>query len=224
MFLKKKMTMLLGSMFMATALMSSPVFADEKLVTADVNTYANIRSEGSMSGSIIGSFAKGETAEVVSTGDSWTQIRTEDGVVGYVYSDLLKSTSEAAEESSEDTSSSSSYTRYNATAEEVNLLGAIIQCEAGGESYEGKVAVGAVVLNRVDSSSFPSTISDVIYQSGQFTPASSGSLSSVLSSGVRSDCIEAAKAALNGENPVEGCLYFRSGKRSGIVIGNQTFR
>lgn len=106
---------------------------------------------------------------------------------------------------------------------ELALLAAIIQCEAGGESYTGKVAVGAVVMNRVRSGSFPSTITDVIYQGGQFSPVASGGLSSVLASGARSDCYEAAQAALNGENPVGGCLYFNSGHGRGVQIGNQHF-
>ncbi|MGN0362742.1 MAG: cell wall hydrolase [Bilifractor sp.] len=107
--------------------------------------------------------------------------------------------------------------------EDVQLLAALIHCEAGGESYTGKVAVGAVVLNRVNSSAFPNTISEVIYQSGQFTPASSGALASALASGVDADCYAAAKDALGGVNPVGSCLYFHAGGGSGLTIGNQTF-
>ena len=66
--------------------------------------------------------------------------------------------------------------------EEENLLAALIYCEAGGEPYEGQVAVGAVVLNRVRSSSFPNSIEEVIYQSGQFGPAVTGKLGRVLAS------------------------------------------
>lgn len=58
-----------------------------------------------------------------------------------------------------------------ASTDEVTLLAAIIQCEAGNEIYEGQVAVGAVVMNRVRSGSYPSSIYEVIYQSGQFPPA-----------------------------------------------------
>ena len=103
----------------------------------------------------------------------------------------------------------------------------------GGQKAGGKkkwllllaavVAVGAVVLNRVRSSAFPNTISEVVYQSGQFTPASSGILAQTLAQGADSDCYEAARAALNGENPVGGCLYFNSGYGQGIQIGNQHF-
>ena len=103
------------------------------------------------------------------------------------------------------------------------MLAALIECEAGGESYTGKVAVGAVVLNRVRSGSFPNSISEVIYQSGQFSPVSSGKFQNVLSRGARSDCYEAASAALAGENPVGELSVFQQWFRRGIQIGNQHF-
>lgn len=106
---------------------------------------------------------------------------------------------------------------------DLDLLAAIIQCEAGGESYTGKVAVGACVLNRMESGSFPDTISDVIYQSGQFTPAMTGSLDQTLAEGARADCYEAAQAALAGENPIGDLLFFHAGGGDGLTIGNQTF-
>ena len=59
-------------------------------------------------------------------------------------------------------------------------MAAIIYCEAGAEPYQGKVAVGAVIMNRVRSSRFPNTISGVIYQKGQFGPAITGKLGRVL--------------------------------------------
>ena len=65
--------------------------------------------------------------------------------------------------------------------------------------------------------------SAVVYQGGQFSPVSNGSLSRTLANGARSDCYEAAQAALNGENPVGNCLYFNSGSGKGIQIGNQHF-
>lgn len=104
------------------------------------------------------------------------------------------------------------------------LLGAIIQCEAGGESYEGKLAVGSVIMNRVKSSYFPNTISGVIYQSGQFSPVASGRLAYVLQTGVDSSCLQAAQEVMNG-NITIGCLYFRAnnGIISGTVIGNHVF-
>ena len=85
------------------------------------------------------------------------------------------------------------------------------------------VAVGAVVMNRVYSSSFPNSISEVIYQSCQFTPASSGVLASALANGVPSTCYDAAVAAMNGENPVGSALYFNTGSGKGIKIGAHQF-
>lgn len=104
------------------------------------------------------------------------------------------------------------------------LLGAIIQCEAGGESYEGKLAVGSVVLNRVKSSYFPNTISGVIYQSGQFSPVVSGRLAYRLEAGVNNSCLQAAQEVLNGRVTLS-CLYFRTntGAIQGTVIGNHVF-
>lgn len=119
-------------------------------------------------------------------------------------------------EAAEDTSSSYS-------ASDLDLMAAIIYCEAGNQSYEGQVAVGAVVMNRVNSSSFPDTISEVIYQSGQFTPASSGTLDSALANGVPSTCYDAAAAAMAGENPVGDALYFNGGSGSGMQIGDHQF-
>lgn len=115
-------------------------------------------------------------------------------------------------------------TASNVATDEVTLLAALIQCEAGGESYEGQVAVGAVVLNRVNSSSFPNTISGVIYQSGQFSPVASGRLLVVLSQGPSASCISAAQAALAGSNPIGSCLFFKvADGTSGTILGNHVF-
>lgn len=109
------------------------------------------------------------------------------------------------------------------SADEMNLFASLVQCEAGGESWEGKVAVAAVVINRMTSGIFPSSLSDVIYQGGQFAPTWNGSLDSVLAGGPGGDCMAAVQAALAGENPIGGCLYFNSGAGQGIQIGNQHF-
>ena len=82
-------------------------------------------------------------------------------------------------------------------------MAAIIYCEAGAEPYQGKVAVGAVIMNRVRSSRFPNTISGVIYQKGQFGPAITGKLGRVLASGkATAECYKAADAALAGEHRI----------------------
>ena len=82
---------------------------------------------------------------------------------------------------------------YVPTDSDQYLLGAIIQCEAGGESYDGKLAVGSVVINRVKSSYFPNSVSGVIYQSGQFSPVASGRLAYRLEAGVDGSCLQAAQ-------------------------------
>ncbi|MGO5052496.1 cell wall hydrolase [Lachnospiraceae bacterium LCP25S3_G4] len=112
-----------------------------------------------------------------------------------------------------------------ATTQDVDLLAAIIECEAGGGSYDGMVAVGGVIMNRVRSSRFPNTIYDVIYQKGQFSPASSGKLARVLERGANATCYNAANDALNGINPAGNCLYFNyvGSGHAGTVIGANVF-
>lgn len=124
------------------------------------------------------------------------------------------------EQEKEDTSTAV----YVPTDSDQYLLGAIIQCEAGGESYDGKLAVGSVVINRVKSSYFPNSVSGVIYQSGQFSPVASGRLAYRLEAGVDGSCLQAAQDVLNG-NITVGCLYFRqnNGIIQGTVIGNHVF-
>lgn len=112
----------------------------------------------------------------------------------------------------------------NASASEQELLAALIFCEAGNQPYDGQVAVGAVVMNRVRSGSFPDTITDVIYQSGQFTPAMTGWLDSVLASdGYTDSAMQAAADALSGSNPIGDCLYFSTGG-GGYQLGDHYFR
>ena len=109
--------------------------------------------------------------------------------------------------------------------QEYEHLAALIQCEAGGESYIGQVAVGNVVMNRVESANHPDTISEVIYAAGQFSPVRNGSLSRTLSSGnISGSCKQAALEAIAGSEPVGDKLYFRRvNGRSGQVIGNHVF-
>lgn len=84
------------------------------------------------------------------------------------------------------------------------LLSCCIYGEARGESYTGKVAIAAVILNRVKSSSFPNTISGVIYQPGAFTAVSDGQINL----GTNDECTRAAQDALNGWDPTYGCIYY----------------
>lgn len=111
-----------------------------------------------------------------------------------------------------------------ADADEVRLLGALIYCEAGNQSYEGMLAVGAVVMNRVKSGAYPNTIHSVIYASGQFTPAMTGKVARVYEGNVPDLCLQAAQAAINGETTVGDATHFRrAGKREGYVLGDHVF-
>lgn len=178
--------------------------------------------------------------------DGWVAVTVKAGN-GYVSADYVKvklgttdavsieeeiaaqKAKEAAEKAAKAaTASASAATQHEATSASVDdttLLAAIIQCEAGSECYEGKVAVGAVVLNRVRSSSYANSISGVIYQRGQFGPASNGSLARVLASGnISSSCRQAAADALAGSDPTGGRKNFhRANGREGLVIGNHVF-
>lgn len=108
---------------------------------------------------------------------------------------------------------------------DVQLLAALIQCEAGSDVYEGQVAVGAVVMNRVINGAYPNTVRDVIFASGQFTPAGSGKLGRVLESGnIQASCIQAAQDAMAGVSPVGSATRFRrAGNRDGIIVGHHVF-
>lgn len=88
----------------------------------------------------------------------------------------------------------------------VNLLARLINGEARGEPYEGQVAVGAVILNRVKSPKFPNTIASVIYQNGQFTCVSDGQINAPIDE--NSTVYKAATEAMNGADPTNGALYF----------------
>ena len=111
------------------------------------------------------------------------------------------------------------------SAEELKLLANIIYCEAGSESYVGKVAVGNVIMNRVKSASQPNTITEVVYAKGQFSPVRNGSLQRALSSDkADASCYQAAIEALAGSQPVGEKLFFRRNNgRSGQVIGHHVF-
>ena len=112
---------------------------------------------------------------------------------------------------------------------ETYLLGRLVHGEARGEPYVGKVAVAAVVLNRVKSPSFPNTISGVIYQSGAFDAVSDGQINLTPDE----DSLRAARDALNGWDPTGGCLYYYNPKTAvdgwirtrtvKTVIGNHSF-
>ena len=106
-----------------------------------------------------------------------------------------------------------------------DLLAALIYCEAGGESYTGQVAVGAVVINRMRSAAYPNSMVGVIYQNRQFSPVASGRLANRLALGANEQCYQAADEAMRGSTPVGNCLYFRTviPEINGQIIGRHVF-
>ena len=92
------------------------------------------------------------------------------------------------------------------SASDIQLMARAINGEARGEPYEGQVAVGAVILNRVKSSQFPNTIAGVIYQSEAFTAVADGQINQPIAED--STVYKAAQDAMNGWDPTGGCIYY----------------
>lgn len=148
---------------------------------------------------------------------------TADGVVGPATAAKL-GVSLSGSVTASSTSSSGGY-----SSSDVTLLARLVYAEARGEPYKGQVAVAAVVLNRVESSSFPNTISGVIYQRNAFTCVNNGSINNTPDN----TAIRAALDALNGWDPTGGCLYYYNPKTATddwirsrtvqTVIGNHSF-
>ena len=106
-----------------------------------------------------------------------------------------------------DKSSTNNVTIAKSTStSDIQLMARAINGEARGEPYEGQVAVGAVILNRVKDSRFPNSISGVIYQPGAFTAVSDGQINAAISEG--STVYKAAQDAINGWDPTSGCVYY----------------
>lgn len=115
----------------------------------------------------------------------------------------------------------------NVNVSDVALMAGILQCEAGN-SYEGMIAVGTVIMNRIASPKFPDTLKEVVYQPGQFGPAMTGKLDRVLAQGPNSSSYKAAKEVLGGKrhSKVKSCLYFNGQQwtnHKGINIGGNIF-
>ncbi|SDB01804.1 SH3 domain-containing protein [Eubacterium oxidoreducens] len=215
-----------------------------KVATVTTQTL-RVRKKAKESAKVLGLLAEGDKVTVVKKAnnkDGWVAIKYE-GETAYVSSEYVKVKTkyvkaltveeeqekleqEAAQEAAAQASSSSTTTTQgssvSASASDAQVLGALIYIEAGASCYEGELAVGAVVMNRVKSSSYPNTIQGVIYQSGQFA---TGAISSVLASGVPSSCLQAANAAISGQDNTGGLKNFRASYtgHAGINIGDNVF-
>jgi len=224
-----------------------------KLAKKICNTYATVKADGlrirkqaNKDATVLEAAFKGDKLVVNTKAkpkDGWVIVNFDDqkGFVADEYvkvslgSEAISIEEEKAQiaASQKVTPSSSSSPSSNSTAasssqsvssSDLTLLSAIIFCEAGGESYSGQVAVGAVVMNRVKSSSFPNSISGVVYQSGQFSPVANGALARALSNGNYQHCISAAQAALAGNDNTGGAKFFhRANGAAGLIIGNHVF-
>lgn len=203
------------------------------VVNADA---VNIRQDKSMDAEVYGVMTKDNVLDVLSVEeDGWICVDVE-GNDGYVLSEFVDmefqidfgETNEeikARKAAEREAKRHQNYGEYTADADTTLLLAALIHCEARGESYEGQLAVGAVVMNRVRSKAYPDTIHGVIYASGQFTPALNGKVNKVYESGkINESCIKAAQEALSGVSNVGDLTHFRRNDgRDGLVIGNHVF-
>ena len=205
-----------------------------------------VRKEASLDSEVLGLLGMGEAVEAVEEQGDWVSISYE-GVNGYVAAEYVKvefdlDTAEsieaiqAREEAEAEAARAKAAAEKEATrkqqkeavlasASELNILAALVQCEAGGESYEGQLAVASVVMNRVRCGAYPNTITDVIYASGQFTPANSTKMSNLaLTGNIKASCLQAAQEAINGNCNIGDALHFRrAGNKDGIIIGNHVF-
>ena len=215
------------------------------ILTAYSNTQTlRVRKSADINAPVLGLLSEGEALEAISEDGGWVSVSYE-GTTGFVSADYVKvefeldtaesieviKAREAAEQKKAEEKAKKNAERNAqreaaiATGDELRILAALIQCEAGGEPYEGQVAVGAVVMNRVRCGAYPNNITDVIYASGQFTPASGGRMQSLILNGnIKASCIQAAQEAINGVTNVGDALHFRRANgKDGIIIGNQVF-
>lgn len=205
-----------------------------------------VRKEASLDSGVLGLLAMGEAVEAIEEDGDWVSINYE-GETGYVAAEYVKvefdlDTAESVEAIQAREAAEKEAARVQAAAEreatrkqqkeavltsasELNILAALVQCEAGGESYEGQLAVASVVMNRVRCGAYPNTITDVIYASGQFSPANSTKMSNLaLSGNIKASCLQAAQEAINGNCNIGDALHFRrAGNKDGIIIGNHVF-
>lgn len=210
-----------------------------KVATVTTETL-KVRDEASTDAPVIDLIGMGEQIEVGDETDGWLEIVYSDGDVNYISADYVEvnyeygeaktieeiEAEEAARKAEEEKAArTKNLGAVAASGDEVTLLAALIQAEAGNESYEGQVAVGAVVMNRVRSGAYPNSIQAVISQPGQFGPAATGRVASIMAAGPKGSCVQAAQAAIGGETTVGTLTHFRGASSgiSGIVIGNHVF-
>lgn len=222
------------------------------MLTAVTNTQSlRVRKEASEDAGVYGLLANQESIEVISEDGDWVTVNYE-GKTGYVAAEYVdisfdidkaesmesilkreheaevqKQQAEAAAQAAEAEviARNAAKEAVLTSASEEDILAALIQCEAGGESYEGQLAVGSVVMNRVRCGGYPNSITEVVYASGQFTPANSNKMNNLIMTGnIKQSCRQAAIEVINGTCNIGDALHFRrAGRKQGYVIGNHVF-
>lgn len=178
-----------------------------------------LKNWGYYKGAIDGIYGKG-TVEAVKLFQKKNGLPV-DGIAGIAtYKALGMNESVKVLEGNKNKPQNSGNTNSNYTSSDLYLLAKCIYAEARGESYTGQVAVGAVILNRVNSPKFPNTISGVIYQKNAFTAVADGQINLTPDK----TALNAASDAMNGWDPTYGCIYYYNPAiaTSSWIFGRQT--
>jgi N-acetylmuramoyl-L-alanine amidase len=192
-----------------------------------------------LAGALLFTGASSSLAYTVQSGDTMTGIAKEHSLSLHELSslnpdiknlDLIYTGQNVNTNKNDNVNTETNVSTINATSSEIDLMARLVRAEATGEPYAGKVAVAYVVLNRVDSSQFPDSITSVINQSGQFSPVSNGQINV----SADAESVKAVKDALNDDRSDSESLFFYNSKTATsrwldsretvTVIGNHTFK
>lgn len=200
-----------------------------------------VRTEPNENADVLGIVACGDELEVIDDSNpEWIEISYDEDKTGFVSAQFgqitfsidsgetmaaIKKREAEEAEAKRKALLHAQQAKVDADGNDLRLLAALIQCEAGTVDPEGQLAVGAVVMNRVRSGAYPGTIYGVIYASGQFTPALNGKVAAVYNGKVYDSCFVAAQKALDGQTNVGTATHFRrdNGTREGVRYGGQVF-
>lgn len=206
-----------------------PIAKELGLFTAKVTTETlRVREEPSTDSPVIGLADANDYYPVLEESDGWAKIQLAADNSGYISSQyakisltigkaISKEAEQAALKAAEEGQNSKKAEEkpayvIKASDHEIYLMAACVMMEAGGYSYDGQLAVASVIVNRVKSGRWGSSISDVIYAKGQFPGATSGLLDKYLTKGPSTSALKATKAALSGTNNIGDYLFFNSTK------------
>ncbi len=212
------------------------LMAEVGSLKATINTDSlRVRKEPSEEAGVYKLVKTGEVMDAIEEKDGWVAVQVDEETVGYVSAEYVtvefatdhgKTIKEIEDEerAKELKKLTKNQGAVPTSVSDVTLLAALIQAEAGNQPYEGKLAVGAVVMNRVRSPGYPNTILAVITAPGQFPPATNGKVAGIVARGPSASCMQAAEAAVAGQTTVGGATHFnRVGSHAGIVIGGHVF-